>query len=361
MAAAEGIRSVAKEPNAKKISPGTGKERAAFVRLDPIGFFIRHPPLPHELDPYITPDESLFQTIHMGAVVVDPTSYQILIDGLVERSLAITIDELKQMPKTSITAFHECYGSPLKPPTNACLRIGNVRWTGVRLSYLLDLAGFHPSKETQFVWSEGLDRGSFAGVVADRYQKDLPISKALRPEVLVAYEINGKPLSKERGGPARLVVPGYFGTNSTKWLCRLSVQAERAPGPFTTIFYNERDPIDRKGQRMRPVWHAEINAMIVKPKPDEVLIDSKVTVEGWAWSENEVKQVDISSDEGQTWQKCIVDQRFEYGWQKFATTLELQPDFYTLIARATSVSGTQQPLSGRRNHVHRIAVEVRAR
>jgi DMSO/TMAO reductase YedYZ molybdopterin-dependent catalytic subunit len=230
-----------------------GDERKAFVRLDPEGFSIRHPPPPHELDTYITPDENLFQTIHMGAAVVESALYQVLVDGMVDKSIAITIDELKCMPKTSITTFHECYGSPLKAPTDACLRIGNVRWTGVRLSHLLDLAGFHLSEQTRFVWSEGLDRGSFAGVEAARYQKDLPIGKATQPEVLIAYEMNGMPLSKERGGPARLVVPGYFGTNSTKWLCRLSVQPKRASGPFTTIFYNEVDPVDPKAQKMRPV------------------------------------------------------------------------------------------------------------
>jgi DMSO/TMAO reductase YedYZ molybdopterin-dependent catalytic subunit len=212
-----------------------GNERAAFVRLDPNGFFIRHPPPPHELDTFITPDGKLFQTIHMGAAVVDSTSYRIVIDGLVDRSLTVTLEELKRMPQNSTTAFHECYGSHLKSPTEACLRIGNVRWTGVCLSHLLELAGFDHSAEAQLVWSEGLDRGSFAEVDTDRYQRDLPMEKALRPEVLVAYEMNGEPLSKERGGPARLVVPGYFGTNSTKWLCKLSVRSERALGPFTTI------------------------------------------------------------------------------------------------------------------------------
>ena len=358
MVALEGAHPVTEDAVSHGDLPEEGKEREAFVRLDPNGFQIRHPPPPHELDSYITPDDKLFQTIHMGAAVINHSCYQLVVDGLVERPFAITLDELKHLPPTSITAFHECYGSPLKPPTEACWRIGNVRWTGVRLSHLLDLAGFGPCEEQRFVWSEGLDRGSFAGVDADRYQKDLPISKALRPEVLVAYEINGEPLSKERGGPVRLVVPGYFGTNSTKWLCKLSVQAKRAPGPYTTTFYNEKDPMNPQGHKMRPVWQVEINSMIVRPKPDEVCMSSEVQVKGWAWSDNGVREVEVSSNDGKTWQNARVDVSIEYGWQEFEATLQLQRGHHTIIARATSFSGAQQPLAGRRNHVHRVTLEV---
>jgi DMSO/TMAO reductase YedYZ molybdopterin-dependent catalytic subunit len=335
-----------------------GQERDAFVRLDPSGFHIRHPPAPHKLDAYITPDDQLFQTIHMGAAVIDHSKYQIAVDGLVERPFAITLEELKRMPQTSITAFHECYGSPLKPPTEACLRIGNVKWTGVKLSYVLDLAGHRASKDPQFVWSEGLDRGSFAGVEADRYQKDLPMDKAMRPEVLVAYKMNDEALSKERGGPVRLVVPGYFGTNSTKWLCRLSIHGERAPGPYTTAFYNEKDSTDPAGQKVRPVWHVEVNSMITRPEPNEVVKCSEIVVEGWAWSDEGVEVVQVSGDGGKNWQKAGVQERFEYGWQRFTTTLTLPLGHQSIVARATSFSGQQQPLSGHRNHVHQIDVTV---
>ncbi|TKA55291.1 hypothetical protein B0A55_13612, partial [Friedmanniomyces simplex] len=243
--------------------PEKDAERNAFTNLDPAGFFIRPPPKPHELDTFITPEDQVFQTIHMGAACVDHTRWLLVVDGLVERPFALSLPLLQQLPSRTITAFHECFGSPLKPATTALWRVGNVRWTGVPLHTLLQIA--QPLPQAQFVWSEGLDRGHFSTLQTDRYQKDLPLAKALGDEVLLAYEINGKPLSKEQGAPVRLVVPGWFGTNATKWVCRLSVQAGRAPGPFTTTLYNVPDPVSGV---LRPVWQAEVNSMIVRPAPD---------------------------------------------------------------------------------------------
>jgi DMSO/TMAO reductase YedYZ molybdopterin-dependent catalytic subunit len=210
------------------------EEREACNDLDPDSGYVRPLLPPHMLNTFITPDDQLFQTINMGAAVVNQNRYIIKVDGLVERPFSLCMAQLKQFPSTTVTAFHECYGPPLKAPTENYWRIGNMEWTGARLKTVLDLA--RPLPEAQFVWSDGLDYGQFGGVQADRYQKDLPIEKALSSDVLLAYEINGKPPSRNRGGPVRLVVPGWFGTNMTKWLCRLSLQPHRAPGPFTTIF-----------------------------------------------------------------------------------------------------------------------------
>jgi DMSO/TMAO reductase YedYZ molybdopterin-dependent catalytic subunit len=333
-------------------------ERSALIHMSPSTFTLRPAPAPHQLSTYITPDTSLFHTMHMGAAVIDLSRYKIVIDGLVSHPMFITLEDLKAMPQTSITAFHECYGSPLKPPTQNLWRIGNVTWTGVKLSYILALAGILPFKgrdrDGLFVWTDGLDTGTFAGVQADRYQKDLPLQKALQAEVLVAYEMNGRPLTKERGGPARLVVPGWFGTNSTKWLCRISVQRGRAMGVYTTRFYNEVDP---EGGEARPVWRVGVNSMIIRPAAEEV-VGRRVKVEGWAWSDEGVEMVDVCGD-GKNWREARVEKRVRYEWQRFEAMLYLQPGRQGIVARATCVSGEMQPMTGRRNHVHRIKVVVK--
>lgn len=334
--------------------------RDALTAVDPRGFYIRQPPKPHELDQDVTDDAQLFQTIHMGSAVVDEEKWILVLDGMVDSPLSISLAQLKSMTRTNITAFHECYGSPILPPIHALWRIGNVKWTGVRLADLIRLA--RPKTGASYVWSQGLESGAFANVTAEYFEKDLTIQKALRPEVLVAYEINGEPLDKNRGGPVRLVVPGWFGTNSTKWLCRLTLQDQRATGPFTTKFYNEIDPGDPSGMTMRPVWMVEPNSMIVRPKPEEAISVQHVEIWGRAWGCEEIECVDISVDDGHTWispADVHLEGRKSYEWQLFRAKVSLdRKGISHLIARARDTSGNQQPMSGRRNHVHRVKVYI---
>ncbi len=341
-------------------TPNDGSEKDALETIDPAGFVIRHPPKPHELDAEVTDESQLFQTIHMGAAVVDRTRWRLVVDGLVERPFSVSYAQLTSMPCTTITSFHECYGSPVAAPIHALWRIGNVKWTGVRVAALLRVA--RPKPEVAYVWSQGLESGSFAGVVADRYEKDLPVEKALSSEVLIAYEMNGEPLSKNRGGPVRLIVSGWFGTNATKWVCRLSLQDRRSAGPFTTTFYNEIDPTDPAGQRRRPVWMAEPNSMIVRPKPGEVLQGPDIEIWGRAWGCEEIDRVDISVDGGENWESpsnVHLAPRKEFEWQLFRSKVSIQrPGKYKLAARAVDKVGIAQPLVGRRNHVHGVEVEV---
>lgn len=338
-----------------KVPDENDEERKAFLELQPPGFFIRPPPKPHQLHTFITPDHNLFQTIHMGAAVVDVQRWMLVVTGLVQQPYALDLELLKQFPRTTITSFHECFGSPIKPAIEALWRVGNVQWTGVRLKDILYLA--QPLPQATFVWSEGLDRGTFHGVDADRYQKDLPLTKALSDEVLLAYEINGRPLDKERGGPVRLVVPGWFGTNSTKWISKLTLQDHRAMGPYTTTFYNVPEPSGPPGAT-RPVWQVEVNSLISRPEPGSVVEGCSVLVEGWAWHEEPVQLVEISVDGGSQWRKATLKPRVDFSWQSFHTDLEMAPGPYIILARATSSRGDVQPLRGHRNHSHCVNFTV---
>jgi DMSO/TMAO reductase YedYZ molybdopterin-dependent catalytic subunit len=329
-------------------------ERDAFIRLDPPGFHIRNPPPPHDLDTYITPDDKLFQTTHMGHAMIDPSRYRIVVDGLVDHPITLTLSNLHSMPQTSITSFHECFGSPLKPPIERCCRIGNVVWSGVKVSHILSLAGLPATTSSLYLWTSGLDRGTFNDTYADAYTKDLPLSKALSHEVIIAHSMNGAPLSKERGAPARLVVPGYFGTNSVKWVCRFEVRDSRAQGPYTTKWYNEIQSNDE----VKPVWGVEVNSVIVRPRAGEVVKGRELQVEGWAWSEDGVKSMRVSGDGGMTWQEADVHEREGLGWQKFDVWVVVEKGRCEIIARAMCKKRNVQPMEGRRNCVHRVEVVV---
>lgn len=336
-----------------------GEERSATSGVNPPGFHLRPPPAAHERTAFVTDDASLFETIHMGPAVVNHDRWKLQVDGFVANSFSIDLEGLRSLPQTTITAFHECWGSPLRPRQQNLLRVGNVRWTGVRLKTLLAEAA--PLPEARFVWTEGLDSGDFGGKTMDCYRKDLPLDKAWSDEVLVCFAMNDEPLRKERGGPVRLIVPGWFGTNMTKWLCRLSLQAGRAPGPFTNDWYNEEVVVDGiKGTK--PVWEAVPNSMIVAPA-DGATCTSIVDVRGWAWGAHPIATVHISSDGGQSWSKAPVKTREEFEWQAFHCVLQLPFDAchdLRIVARATDVRGQSQPLNPGGNSCHGVTVRVGA-
>ena len=337
-----------------------GSEREALIKVSPRGFHLRQPPVPYKLTSFITPDDELFQTIHMGVPVIDIDRWRLVVDGLVETKFSLNWSQLVELPKTTIVSFHECYGSPIKPPDTNLWRIGNAKWTGVALDLILRLA--KPKPEAKYVWSDGLENGSFFEAKdCDRYQKDLPLEKATMSGSLVAYEMNDKPIELMRGGPVRLIVPGFYGTNSTKWLSRLSLQAKRSDSPFTTTYYNERDP--NRPDTMRPCWEVEPNSfLLVVPSSEGQISDAEVKVSGRAWGANEIEKVIISTRyamaEWTVSAEVKATARSAYEWQNFETVLHLDPGKYELMAQAVDVKGLSQPVTGRRNHAHVVEIVV---
>jgi sulfane dehydrogenase subunit SoxC len=159
-----------------------------------------------------------------------------------------------------------------------------------------------------------------------------------------------------------LVVPGYYGTNSVKWLTRLTLADARAAGPFTTRWYN--DPIfDTAGQptgATTPVGPIAPESVIVSPSPDQALAaGDAVEVWGWAWADGGVDAVDVSADDASGWTPAALEQPTGHAWQRFATTWRPRDrGAYELCSRARSIDGRHQPSSGARNAIHRVAIKV---
>jgi DMSO/TMAO reductase YedYZ molybdopterin-dependent catalytic subunit len=313
----------------------------------------------HELATFVTPAHKLFVVYHMGVPVVDASTWRVAVTGLVHRPLTLTLPDLEAMPQTEVTAFHECAGSPLNP-TVPVRRVGNVVWRGVRLNHILAAAGVRP--DAKFVWSRGADSGIYAptGTHNDSYVKDLPLEKAMSDGVLVATSVNGEPLDEPHGAPVRLVVPGYYGTNSVKWLTEIRLEDARSGGFFTTRLYN--DVIIENGERRkRPVWAVAPHALIVSPTAGSVVSHSPHLVWGWAWGDQEISSVELSTDGGESWRPCALERREGYAWQRFSREWTPQRSgTHELACRARDVSGEAQPLDGARNQVFRIAVQVEA-
>jgi DMSO/TMAO reductase YedYZ molybdopterin-dependent catalytic subunit len=294
---------------------------------------------------------------HLGVAHLDRAAWSLAIDGLVERSMELQFSDLAAYPKHTIASFHQCAGSPLQPfePTR---RISNVRWAGARLVDVLREC--RPLPSARFVWSRGADHGSFGELAHEAYIKDLPIDR-VPADVLIAYELNGEPLPPEHGFPARLLVPGYYGTNSVKWLTRITLAAERAESTFTTRWYNDPvlDPEGRSTEETTPVWSVAPESVIVTPAPGTTLTcASALDIWGWSWADDPVDRVEVSADGGVSWLEARVEARAERSWQKFS--VKWQPTAkgpVTLCSRAYC-RGVVQPKAGRRNAIHGVPVMV---
>jgi DMSO/TMAO reductase YedYZ molybdopterin-dependent catalytic subunit len=234
----------------------------------PSSFFRRIPLAPHQMRDRLTRNEDAVVLCHLGVPRLDREQWSLTIDGLVERPLTLRFNDLERYPKAVVTSFHQCAGNPLQPfePTR---RVCNITWGGARLADLLADCRVNP--RAKYVWSYGADFGEFEGVAIDAYVKDLPMAR-LEADVLVAYEMNGDALPAEHGFPARLVVPGFYGTNSVKWLTRMTLAESRASGPFTTRWYNDPvlDDAGRETGDTKPVWSIAPESLIVSPAPTRV-------------------------------------------------------------------------------------------
>jgi sulfane dehydrogenase subunit SoxC len=260
-----------------------------------------------------------------------------------------------------VEAVHQCVGNPLAP-TEPTRRVANVRWGGVDLAALLGEVEIYP--QARFLWSYGLDGGDFAGTSCDWYVKDLPLERLAASDVLLAYELNGAPLPAEHGFPVRLVVPGYYGTNSVKWLWRLHLAAHRAQGPFTTDFYNDRlgaDDVAAGLSALRPMWALTPNSIIVSPAPDTVVAAGEHTeIWGWAWSFRGIAAAEVSVDGGASFTRAALEPRRGWAWQSFSLPWRPTDRGEALLSvRAIEADGTGQPLEGARNSTHKVRVVVR--
>ena len=239
------------------------------VRFDPREPLMRHPLAPHQLRDRLTRTEDAIVLCHLGVPRLRLDEWSLTLDGMVKHRRTLSFADLKRYPKVELSAVHNCCGSPFAPlePTR---RVSNIVWGGARLADVL--TDCRPNPGARYVWSQGADFGEFSEVSVDAFTKDLPLAR-IEADVLVAYQMNGGPLPPEHGFPVRLVVPGFYGTNSVKWLARVTLAEHRASGPFTTRWYNDPvlDGVGRETGATTPVWSIAPDSVIVSPAPEEAL------------------------------------------------------------------------------------------
>lgn len=308
---------------------------------------------PDRLGSRITQTPDAYVIGHLGIARVTAPDWSLRVDGLVDKVLRIGLPQLRALPSVTVTAVLECFGNPLQPAIPV-RRAANVRWRGVPVRALLDAAGVR--SRASVIWARGLDSGQFDGTDCACYLKDLPLA-TVAERGIIAYEMNGEPLTGEHGFPARLFVPGYFGTNNVKWLAALTLADRRPEHLFTTRLYQRVEP---GADAPVPVRDLDVTSLITSPSEGQTVQPGTVTIRGWAWSAVPVTAVDIGVLG--TWQQAELEPRGagDFAWQRFSATRHLEPGDYRVLARATDHRGRVQPQADARNQVHSVSLRVRA-
>jgi DMSO/TMAO reductase YedYZ molybdopterin-dependent catalytic subunit len=289
---------------------------------------------------------------HYDIADVDPARWYLEVDGAVARPLRLNFEELRGRETSTSVVTMECAGNgralldprPLSQPW-LLEAVGTAEWSGVPVRSILDEAGV--DDDAVEVVFTGADRGT-EGDVEQHYQRALPLDELRRPELLLAYEMNGAPLLPQHGAPVRLVAPGWYGMTNVKWLTRMTVVSE----PFTG-YQHER------AYRMRvdesdggtPVSRIEPRALMVPPGIPDFLTRRRTvsagstSLAGRAWSGwGPIVDVEFSADGGATWSAARVEapQLGPWAWQSWAFDWEATPGEYVLCCRATDTTGRRQ-------------------
>jgi DMSO/TMAO reductase YedYZ molybdopterin-dependent catalytic subunit len=309
----------------------------------------------------ITPPGLHYLLTHYDIPVVDARSWTLELGGLVERPLKLTLDELRLREAVELVVTMECAGNGRakldpRPSTSQpwlVEAIGTARWRGIPLRTLLDEAGVRDGAvEVLFT---GLDRG-LEGGVEQTYQRALAIDDSRRDEVLLAYDMNGAPLPPQHGFPLRVVVPGWYGMTSVKWLARIDVIDRPFDGYQQAQAYRLRQTEDEPGE---PLTRMAPRSLLVPPGvPDfftreRALPLGPVLLEGRAWSGRaRVEAVEVSVDGGETWHAAELEPDApgsRWAWRGWTFTWDASPGRHLVGSRACDGAGNIQPLEPRWN------------
>lgn len=300
---------------------------------------------------WVTPNRLFFVRNHFEQPALDLAGFRLRVGGIVERPLELTWDEITSLPERTLFATVECAGngrSFLQTPQPGVQwgagAIGHAEWTGVPLALVLERAGIRPGAVE--VLFEGADRGTESDHPAPmQFARSLPLRKALHPDTLLAYRMNGELLAPSHGFPLRLFVPGWYGVASVKWLTRIEVLDHHFGGYYQSKKYTVRQRTPH-GEETVVVGAMAVKSEILRPRAGEDMGLGANRVFGVAWAgEEAVATVEVSTDGGASWGLArLIGPQAPYCWTLWEYPWEVAiPGEYTLLARTTSASGDVQP------------------
>jgi len=320
---------------------------ARFLDLEmPPGFF----------DSWITPMPHFFVRNHMHEPsTIDGETWRLSIGGEVEQPATVTLRDLDGMPPHTVTNTLECAGNgrAFQEPRVPGIQwqkgaVGNARFSGPRLRDVLERAGVKPTG--RHVMFHGLDE--VPGKVPP-FIRSIPIEKALDQHTLIATKMNGTPLSKHHGFPARALVPGWIGAASCKWLGEIKVLEKEFDGNFMKPGYRMPNHPLTPGEPLNVDDSHVVTALNVKSVIssvwDQAKIKNKVQkVHGAAWAgEADIVKVEVSTDGGTSWEDAQLGREHaKYAWRLWNYLWKVSKSGrYTIMSRATDSRGRVQPMT----------------
>ena len=298
------------------------------------------------IDGPFTPKDQFFTTQHYGHPDIDPAAFRLKISGLVDRPVSLSLADLRKMRSTELVFGFECSGNrrPLQGLSS------NGRWTGVPLRAVLDQAGVK-AQAREFVFF-GADHGDeevdFRGTITkvdQQFGRSLSREKALSPEPMLAYALNGEPLTKHQGFPLRLLVPGWYGVANVKFLSEIYLQEDQYLGKFQARWYRTLRGETINGEmkwKETAVTHMQLKSFIARV----TRAGSRHNVFGVVLNDGTpLRSVEVSVDAG-PWQPATLDPstKEKYSWKLFNYDWNgATPGEHTLVSRVTDVTGKVQP------------------
>lgn len=321
--------------------------------------FNAEPPLGRLCQSLFTAQADFYVRSHGNIPELDETTYGLHVGGLVQTQLDLSMEQLRtNFPERQVVAVMQCAGNrradmqQVRPTSGnpwAAGAIGNAEWTGVALADVLRAAGAE-NNASYHVAFEACDEVDMPGEGRFTYGASIPMTKAMSPDVLLAWAMNGERLTPEHGYPLRVVTPGYAGVRSPKWLRAITVQ----DGPSL-------NHMQQRDYKLLPAHVTEaavdwtkgivindmpLNAAICDPANGAAITPGQVVVKGYAIaSAREVVRVDVSGDGGRTWSQAAIehDAANPWSWTFWTATLDLAKGEHELAVRAWDSAGQTQP------------------
>jgi DMSO/TMAO reductase YedYZ molybdopterin-dependent catalytic subunit len=295
-----------------------------------------------EIDSYFTDNEDFYLVQHYGQPEIDNTSWRLRITGMVDREIELSLEDLEQRDVFEQQVGFECGGNGRRLFQGL---IGNARWRGVTLRRLLEEAGIQEgAKEIVFFGADMATETIREQEIDKSFARALSIEDALRPENMLAYEMNGEPLPHYHGKPVRLIVPGWYGVANVKWLTQIHVQSTRYMGKFMG-----RDYVTLKKDNVGGVerWvENSVSEMNLKSSIVRVVeADGSYRIQGFVLNNGTpIESVEVKIDEG-PWQRAEINPRStKYAWKLFSLSWENPVSGeHKIVSRVTDINGNVQP------------------